>query len=223
MEYPIFSLSEDGSIETSGTVVDDTVQSVSGGDASGSPADLFADYPVSTLTEEDVAAVVSYALDEELSALQDDVSYLASQSASSAGYISSTILDTFDRVLQQYDYDYYCAFRTGSDSYAAVLYLSDTFTYDGNSLYMNDSLAVELYRVNDGSYYNNYEYYYSTASAGNIEIDIDSDLMYYTNCIPGYPALGEVPNPTHYSNSSTLVICLLIIIVFLLFFRRSKR
>lgn len=214
MEYPIFSLSEDGTIEPSGTVVGDTVETVSGGDAAGSP--------VSTLTADDVAAVMTATLDENLSTLQDDVSYLAGETASSAGYISSTILDTFDRVLQQYEYDYYCAYRSGSDSYSAVLYLSDTYTYDGSTLYLDDTLRVELYRTNTGTGYSNYEYYYSTSGAGDIEIDFDTDLMYYTNCVPGYPALGEVPAPTHYSQGTSLTICLLVVIAFLLIRRHRK-
>lgn len=220
MEYPIFSLSEDGTIGTSGTVVDDTLQSVSGGDASGSP--VYVPVPADTLSADDVATVVSDTLDDNLSTLQSDVSYLAGETASSAGYLSSTILDTFDRVLQQYEYDYYCAFRTGSDSYSAVLYLSDTYTFNGSSLNLDDSLRVELYRTNTGGGYNNYQYHYSSSSAGDVEITIDNDLMYYTNCVPGYPALGEVPAPTNYSSGTTFTICLLVIIVFLLIRRHRK-
>lgn len=214
MEYPIFTLSEDGTIGSSGTVVDDNVQSVSGGDASGSAP--------STLTADDVAAVMTAALDENLAALQGDVSYLASEAASGAGYISSTILETFDRVLQQYDFDYYCAYRTGDDNYSAVLYLSDTYSYNGSTLYLDDVTQVELYRANVGTGYNNYEYRYNVSSAGDVDIRMDRDLMYYTNCVPGYPALGEVSAPTKYSQSTSFVICLLVIIVFLLFRRPRK-
>lgn len=221
MEYPIFSISEDGSIIVTGSIVE-TSESVSGGDALGSPDSETPDSgtPVSTLSADDVAAVVSDTLDSNLATLQSDVSYLAGETASSAGYISSTILDTFDRVLQQYEYDYYCAYRSGSDSYSAVLYLSDTYSYDGNTLYLDDTLRVELYRTSSGNY--NYQYYYGTSEAGDIEIGFDTDLMYYTNCVPGYPALGEVSSPTNYSQGTSFVICLLVIIVFLLFRRYRK-
>lgn len=219
MEYPIFTISEDGTIETSGTIVDDTVQSVSGGDALGSPVYVV---PVDTLSADEVAAVVSDTLDSNLAALQDDVSYLASETASSAGYISSTILETFDRVLQQYDFDYYCAYRTGDDNYSAVLYLSDTYSYNGSTLYLDDVTQVELYRTNIGTGYNNYEYRYVVSSAGDVDIRMDRDLMYYTNCLTGYPALGEVSAPTKYSQGTSFIICLLVIIAFLLIRRPRK-
>lgn len=231
--YPIFSLSEDGTIDTTGAiddtgiVVEDTTLpgtdgTTSGTDSNSSGDGEAPDTPVSTLTADDVAAVVSETLDENLATLQSDVSYLAGETASNAGYISSTILDTFDRVLRQYEYDYYCAYRSGSDSYSAVLYLSDTYNFDGSTLYLDDSLRVELYRTNTGSGYGNYEYYYSTGEAGDIEIGFDTDLMYYTNCVPGYPALGEVPAPTHYSKGTSFIICLLVVVVFLLIRRHRK-
>lgn len=157
----------------------------------------------------------------DISVLSDGITYLASEAASSAGYISSTILDSFDRVVEQLEYDYYCAYRTGSDSYAAVLYLSDSFDIVNNTLNFDDAYRVELYRTSTGSGYN-YEYYYSSSSAGDVDIIIDSDLMYYTNCLPGYPALGSVESPKNYDKSSTFVICLLLIIAFLLL-RRSRR
>lgn len=198
-DFPVFSVDENGNIVQSGVVDAETeeitffpgaaVPSVSSGDAV--PVLGTSDNPLV------VQPVDSPDYTEGIAAMQDDVAFLAAQQASSAGYLSSSALDTFDRVVRGYDYEYYCAYRYDSDQYNSIMYLSDDISWDGNTVTMEDAMKVQLWRYRYSSNYN-YEYYYSATPAGDVDITLGSNLMYYTNTGKGYPVLGDTPAPSHY-------------------------
>lgn len=198
-EYPIYKLDADGNI----------VQ------ATSIPA------------ENGSAPVVVYSndnsgLEAPLNAMQEDVAFLAAQQASNAGYLSTSALDTFDRVVEGYDYDYYCAYRYDSDTYNSMMYMSDKMTLSGTVVHMKDAVQVKLYRTyHSGSNYY-YTYHYQISNAGDVDINLGSNLMYYTNCKTGYPILGHVPAPNHYPAWVTLFVLLLAFLLFFVFRRRKQ-
>ena len=214
MVYPVFELNENGEIVPATDTPEPPVESVSGSDGSGS--DGFGSGSADSAAALEAVEVLS----DSISMLQSDVTYLASAQASTAGYLSSTALDTFDRVLQQYDFDFYCAFRNGSDSYNSVLYLSNRMELEGDTLLLYDATQVQLYRTGSGYGYD-YEYFYSVSNAGDVSVALGNDLMYYTNCAVGYPALGSLPAPTKYPGWFTVAFVLLFVICFFTI-RRSK-
>lgn len=233
MEYPVFELNESGEIVPAPTATPEpSVEPVSGDDVAASvTGDTAVSSEVASGSDTTASGNVVYVenpetseavsvLSDSIATLQSDVTYLANAQASTAGYLSSTALDTFDRVLQQYDFDYYCAFRNGTDSYNSVLYLSDRMELEGDTLILYDVTQVQLYRTSSGSSYS-YEYYYSVSSAGDVSVALGNDLMYYTNCAVGYPALGELPAPTKYPGWFTVMFVLLLAICFFSM-RRSK-
>lgn len=196
--FPMYGLDPSGNVVQYGSIdpdtkevsvipgMEDVIPSVSSGDALGTP-----DNPATV----QVTGTPDYS--EGLSAMQDDVAFLAAQQASSAGYLSSSALDTFDRVLEGYDYDYYCAYRYDDDQYNSIMYLSNGISWNGNTVTLEDALKVQLWRYRTSSNYS-YQYYYSATPAGDTDITLANNLMYYTNTRTGYPVLGGVPAPSRY-------------------------
>ncbi|MCI8287914.1 MAG: hypothetical protein HFH89_09730, partial [Lachnospiraceae bacterium] len=140
--YPVFSLSPDGEI------ISDTPETAEGEspapDADELPSDIQptpspyavevnpGDYLVipgsngnpTVIMQQPQQELEEDPLDpyaEQIDSIQSDIAYLASVQASNYGYLGSQALDTFDRVVQQNSYRYYCAFRDGSDTYNGVL------------------------------------------------------------------------------------------------------
>lgn len=223
MGYPIFSVDENGQLVESGMVSDDNgeLNSVLQNTESVE-SDSFEDESVlefDSVSGND-AVPVTYTYDSPaLVELQSDVAYLASETASSSGYLSSSALDVFDRVVESLDYNYYCAFRYDNDSYNAVLFLSDKISRNGSVVSLSDAKKVQLYRVASGSGYN-YSYYYSVIDVGDVDIQLGDNLMYYTNCLVGYPALGSLTAPGHYPAWIPLVLLVGLVIAFFTFKRR---
>lgn len=210
-QYPVFSLSPDGQI------ISNTPEPAEGDeldivpeDATPTPAPYAVqvnegDYLVipggdgnPTVIMQQQQAPAGNPLDayaDQIDSIQSDIAYLASVQASNYGYLGSQALDTFDRVVQQNSYRYYCAFRDGSDTYNGVLYLSDHISYSGDTVTMEDAVQVRVYRSYNG---NTYYYYYSSSSAGDVAVNLSGNLMYYTNTAENYPTLGGVSVPYRY-------------------------
>lgn len=107
--------------------------------------------------------------------------------SSQQGYLSSNIVNVFDRLVDGGSYRYYVAYRgNGEDSNSGYLYLSNKV--NGNQL--EECQVIHMYRVNTG---NNYEYtyhydvYYDDAEYFNL----GNGSLYYTNISTGYPSLGS--------------------------------
>lgn len=155
---------------------------------------------------------------EQIDSIQSDIAYLASVQASNYGYLGSQALDTFDRVVQQNSYRYYCAFRDGSDTYNGVLYLSDHISRSGSTVTMEDALQVRVYRTYSG---NTYHYYYSFAGAGDVAVNLSGNLMYYTNTADNYPTLGGISVPYRYPSWVMLVLFVGLLAAFFAWRKRS--
>lgn len=155
---------------------------------------------------------------EQIDSIQSDIAYLASVQASNYGYLGSQALDTFDRVVQQNSYRYYCAFRDGSDTYNGVLYLSDHISRSGSTVTMEDALQVRVYRTYSG---NTYYYYYSSAGAGDVAVNLSGNLMYYTNTADNYPTLGGISVPYRYPSWVMPVLFVGLLAAFFAWRRRS--
>ncbi len=197
MEYPNFTVDENGNIvssqpEASGSAVlappEDPVD--------GIESDLFDDLNSSSDTVssgDSIPSPIDYT--DSFSSLEEPLAYLAAEQASSSGYLSASCLDAFDRVVEAWASPYYCAFRNSSDSYNGVLYIAKKADVNGSVISFKDAVRVELYRTQSGGNYN-YQYYYSKSSAGDVEVSLGNNLMYYTNCVEGYPLLAGVQNPS---------------------------
>lgn len=124
-----------------------------------------------------------------LMSIAEDVQLLAD--ASTEGYLSSSIVAVFDRVVDKMDYKYYCAFRAG-DSSDGYLYLSNNI----NGSTLNACNVVHMYRTyTDGV---GYQYFYDVSYDDTETFNLGNGAMYYTNIVSGYPALGS-PVETHIS------------------------
>ena len=212
--FPSFSLDSDGNVVTDssfptgwfpdGTPSPDLPGTVSGGDVLPSVSPLPSDHPVFLPADSSAIAEIAEGLER---LIQDQA--------------SSSALDVFDRVVSGYSYDYYCAFRYDSDSYNALMYLSDDIQASGSSVLLEDPLCVRLYRT-----YNNstraYDYHYSVSSPGDVSVSLSGSLMYYTNCVEGYPVLGGLPSPGGYSPQS-IILWFWLILGFVFVWRFSRR
>lgn len=142
--------------------------------------------PIDTVSSGDAApeVVVNNSASEALlMTISEDVQYLVE--ASVDGYLSTSIVDVFDRVVDSHDYNYYVAFR-GSDSSEGYLYLSNYCS--GNTL--TDCLVVHMYRASSGENYS-YDYYYQVSYDDSESFNFGNNAMYYTNVVSGYPELGD--------------------------------
>lgn len=195
MSYPVFDVDENGNI-VSPDLLPEVPASVAPLDVpvDGVESDLFDQLTGSsdTVSSGDVYPLPDYS--DSFTSLEESLAYLASEQASASGYLSTSCLDAFDRVVEGYSNPYYCAFRNSSDSYNGVLYIADHVTVNGNKILMEDAYKVELYRQQSGGSYN-YQYFYSRSSVGDVEIDVSGNLMYYTNCVEGYPLLAGIQSP----------------------------
>lgn len=215
MSYPVFDVDENGNIVSSDPSTE-VPASMSPSDApvDGIESDLFGQLTGSsdTVSSGDVYPLPDYS--ESFTSLEESLAYLASEQASASGYLSTSCLDAFDRVVEGYSNPYYCAFRNSSDTYNGVLYIADRVTVNGNKILMQDAFKVELYRQQSGGNYN-YQYFYSRSSVGDVEIDVSGNLMYYTNCVEGYPLLAGIQSPeVKMSNSFwSIGVCLVIGII----------
>lgn len=153
------------------------------------PIDIVEDESFNTVSSGDagsaseVVVIDNSASEELLMTISEDVQYLVE--ASVDGYLSSSIVDVFDRVVDSHDYNYYVAFR-GSDSSEGYLYLSNYCS--SNSL--DDCTVVHMYRASSGENYS-YDYYYQVSYDDSESFNFGNNAMYYTNVVPGYPELGD--------------------------------
>lgn len=220
--YPVFIMNADGEV-----VVDDIIEEPVDPDGTVPPYTVDVGEGEYLVIPGDGSTVVIQQPDsqepsadysDKIDAIQSDIAYLAAVQASNYGYLGSQALDTFDRVVQQNSYRYYCAFRDGSDTYNGVLYLSDSISRNGNTVVMEGALQVRVYRTYSG---NTYYYYYSSASAGDVSVNLSGNLMYYTNCADNYPTLGGISTPYRYP--SWVMPVLLVGLLAAFFCWRSKR
>ncbi len=230
--YPMFDVDENGVLYESGYIDEEgNIVSYSGAATEpqeGAGAQPEGEAPDVSAGDSGTGApgnviFVSNELDSgALDGIQSDVSYLAAQQASASGYLSSSAVDVFDRVVNQYEYDYYCAYRYDNDSYNSMLYLADHCSVNGRTVTLEDALQVRLYRqyASGGSY--NYYYYYTVQEVGDTDISLGTNLMYYTNCVDGYPSLGNVPRRGNYPAAVVLIVAAVLFAVFFAF-RRSRK
>lgn len=118
------------------------------------------------------------------------------------GYLSSSIVSVFDRLVDNGNYRYYVAYRANyEDNNSGYLYLSNKV----NGTQLEDCQVIHMYRVNTG---NNYEYtyhydvYYDDAEWFNL----GNGGLYYTNIAAGYPSLGSPVQSKMYSWLPVLVV-----------------
>ena len=138
-----------------------------------------------------VPASGAYAAYGDVAAMSDGIMLLASDSAAANGYLSSTILDLMDRIVDGYGSDYeYLGFRTSQDdSYSAVLYIGLHGSGSGDMVsFEGDVVQVTFART--GS---NYDYvpYFNISSVSDLTVSLASRSVVYTDCLPGRPTLGS--------------------------------
>lgn len=149
---------------------------------------------------------------DSLAVLEDQIAVLAADTVYTQGYLSSSSLDLLDRVVSGGSYDYYVAYRYDSDTYNTRLYLSDDMELDGaGRLYLYDAVLVNSYRVRVGSTGSVYRYYYAFSQAGDVSFSMTDNYFYYTNCVEGYPILGDLRSPSYDWNYVWLFIGLVVI------------
>lgn len=141
-------------------------------------------------------------------------------SPSSSSYLSNTQLDLFDRILAGKNYRYYIAYRTGSDTYSAVMYACNKISKSGNTITFEKPMQFQLYRQYSG---NTYYYYYTHTQLNNDSITLNNNILYYTNIEEGYPLLAEQGNSQiNFSKDTILVFGVFLLLIIILFLRRRK-
>lgn len=143
---------------------------------------------------------------------------LASLDPSASSYLSTAQLDLFDRILKSGDYRYYIGYRTGSDSYGAVLYACDKITVSGSTIVMDSPMRFQLYRTYSG---NQYYYYYTHTQLSADTVNLNSSILYYTNMVAGYPTLGDVGrNELMLSQPAIIAFGVFVLLLMLILLRR---
>lgn len=143
-----------------------------------------------------------------------------SLSPSTSSYLSTTQLDLFDRILSGGDYRYYIAYRTGSDTYGAVLYACNDVNVSGNSVQLVNPMQFQLYRTYSGS---TYYYYYTHTQLSSDSVTLNNSILYYTNIFDGYPLLASQGRSDISFSKEPLMFFGLIVLLFLLILVRRKR
>lgn len=231
-DYPSFSVGEDGLILQDGSDVNGVIDppssspdpsSLHGTVSSGDLLTGSGNSVVPPLATGSGNSAVPPSWDSSvLLDIQEDLERIVNEQASTSGYLSSSALDVFDRVVSGYDYDYYCAFRYDDDNYNAIMYLSDFLSRSGSSVVLSDALCVRLYRTYSSSS-RVYSYYYAISRPGDVSISLSGNRMYYTNCSVGYPVLGSSPAPGRYPGWLVPLCATFFVCAMILFFRRNRK
>lgn len=195
----LFSVNESGEIEynsenevlVDGTDENDAVDSSLGNSVSGET-----DSP-EVSSQDEVFVDDAFSPDTGVLSSDSAVAVYAVDSPT-AGTMSSTTLDYFDRVVDGLPSDYgYVAYKTSNDdSYAGSLIYGRDYDVNGNNIVFGEG-AVELVlsRYNYGNY--NYYLQYDSRDASNTTLSLPSSgtLLYYTNLVDGRPILGKGNRP----------------------------
>lgn len=157
------------------------METVSGNDAG---AQLLAD-SVSGLEEQ------IQALTESNNALSDEVQALAAGSGSAAeAYLSSTLIDVMERVVNGKPFCKYVAYRVSyDDSNAGTLVYGTRCTSTSSTVTVYNGCLVEYYRYRPNTS-SQWQYRYTVTPVDSYTVHYGSNTLLYTNCIPGYPTLG---------------------------------
>lgn len=129
-----------------------------------------------------------------LQSINDGIALLAAAESTSV-YLSADIVDVFDRVIQGYGGDvYYIAYSNGTDAYTGVMYVAPELEVDGTTYTLTGGIRrIEYYRTQVGSAYSyrfrNVDFLDTASESWTIEESV-TNVMYYTNFVPGYPVLG---------------------------------
>lgn len=148
-----------------------------------------AESPVPELSE--LQEQVNFLL-EENAALQDEIMLLNSGSASAVeAYLSSTLLEVMERVIQGNPFCSYVAYRTDlSDSNQGTLVYGKRASVSGNQITIENAKVVTYYRYRYSSSYN-WEYRYNVQEYDSYSVSYTSNTLLYTNVLDGYPTLGN--------------------------------
>lgn len=120
-----------------------------------------------------------------LYSIQNDVQVLADSTIQ--GYLSTSIVSVFDRLVDNGNYRYYVAFRgLNEDSNAGTLYLSN----ECSNNQLSNCQVIKMYRVYTGQNYE-YNYYYDVSYDDVESFNFGNGALYYTNISTGYPSLGS--------------------------------
>lgn len=178
---------------------------------------------VETVSSGDSFSSDMAALSEQITQLQSDVAALsdsqtraASQWAAQA-YLSSSIVEVMQRVLQGSPFCDYVAFRDSTDdSSSGVLIYGLSASVSGNLITFPEAKMIHFYRVYNGSGYNNYSYNYVVQEVTDFDVAFNSYTLLYTNLLDGYPTL--IPDYWQY----LLYIFVAAAVLFVILMRRKK-
>lgn len=107
--------------------------------------------------------------------------------SSQQGYLSSNLVNVFDRLVDNGSYRYYVAYRgNNEDSNSGYLYLSNKL----NGWQLEECQVIHMYRVSTGNNYE-YTYHYDVSYDDSEWFNLGNGSLYYTNIAPGYPSLGS--------------------------------
>lgn len=143
-----------------------------------------------------------------------------SLSPSSSSYLSTTQLDLFDRILSGGDYRYYIAYRTGSDTYGAVLYACNEVSVTGSSVQLIEPMQFQLYRSYSGS---TYYYYYTHTQLSSDSVSLNNNILYYTNIFEGYPLLADQGRDDVSFSKDKVLFFGVFVLLFLVIIMRRRR
>ena len=131
--------------------------------------------------------------EQEVELLTAAVELLAENSDTATGTVNSSVLTLMDRMIDAYpSYYRYAGFRTSTDdSYASTLYISESAKVSGNTItFGGDCVKVAFARETTNNGYSGY-IYYNVSDSPYASVDVNSHSIVYTNCLRGYPTLGN--------------------------------
>lgn len=178
------------------------MESVSGNDASDVPllTNSFASL------EEQILA-----LSESNEALSDEIMALASGSGYAAeAYLSATIIDVMERVVNGRPFCKYVAYRVSyDDTSAGTLVYGGRCEVTDNSITVYNGELIEYYRYRTGSSAQ-WQYRYTVTPVDSYMVSFGDRTLLYTNCLKGYPTLG-------FNYTACLILLLVAVVLFFVF------
>lgn len=138
------------------------------------------------------------ALEEQIQALMEsneaialDVQALSSGYGNAAeAYLSSTIVDLMERVVNSKPFCKYVAYRTSyDDANAGTMVYGTRCQVSGSTITVTNGYLVEYYRYRYNTS-SNWQYRYTVTPVESYTVNYGSNTLLYTNCLSGYPTLG---------------------------------
>ena len=131
------------------------------------------------------------ALSESNEALSSELQAIASGTGNAAeAYLSATLIDVMERVVNGKPFCKYVAYRTSyDDTNAGTLVYGTRCHTTGTQITVENGYLVEYYRYRYNTS-SQWQYRYTVTPVDSYTVRYGANTLLYTNCLSGYPTLG---------------------------------